>query len=63
MGKWQESFPNMMFRPKHHCEVSDVIRRLPLEKIVGNDDDASHIATAEHAICDFYAPFGILCVA
>ena len=69
MEKWHQSFPSIMFgftalivRPERHREVSDVIRKLPLERIL-LETDAPHLTAPEHAICDFNTSYGILCVA
>ena len=69
MEKWHQSFPSIMFgftalilRPERHREVSDVIKKLPLDRIL-LETDAPHLTAPEHAICDFNTPFGILCVA
>ena len=56
------NFTALILRPERHGEVSDVIRKLPLERIL-LETDAPHPTAPEHAICDFNTPFGILCVA
>ena len=53
-------FTALILRPERHCEVSDVIKKLPLDRIL-LETDAPHLTAPEHAICD--TPFGILCVA
>ena len=55
-------FTALIIRPECHREVIDVIRKLPLERIL-LETDTPHLTAPEYAICDFNTPFGILCVA
>ena len=55
-------FIALILRPERHRKVRDVIRKLPLERLLLKTD-APLLTEPVHAICDFNTPYGILYVA
>ena len=69
MIKWRGSFPSVMFgftalilRRERHIEVDDVIKQLPMEKIL-LETDSPYLKAPEHLSNRFNSPYGIEAIA
>ena len=69
MIRWRDGFPSVMFRftalilrRERHIEVDDVIKQLPMEKIL-LETDSPHLKAPEHLSNRFNSPYGIEAIA
>ena len=69
MIKWRDSFPSVMFgftalilRRERPIEVDDVIKQLPMEKIL-LETDSPYLKAPEHLSNRFNSPYGIEAIA
>ena len=68
-GKWRDGFTSVMFgftalilRWERHIEVDDVIKQLPMEKIL-LEMDSPYLKAPEHLSNRFNSPYGIEAIA